>query len=61
MRVLVVDDEPQIRRALRLNLDARGYEVIEAATGSGPSPRSPTTTPTSCSSISACRASAGSA
>ncbi|MEO5841891.1 MAG: response regulator transcription factor [Acidimicrobiales bacterium] len=32
-RVLVVDDEPQIRRALLLNLKARGYEVIEAATG----------------------------
>ncbi|MCU1361028.1 MAG: DNA-binding response regulator, partial [Ilumatobacteraceae bacterium] len=33
MRVLVVDDEPQIRRALSLNLGARGYEVFEAATG----------------------------
>jgi len=32
-RVLVVDDEEQIRRALLLNLRARGYEVIEAATG----------------------------
>jgi two-component system KDP operon response regulator KdpE len=31
--VLVVDDEPQIRRALSLNLGARGYEVFEAATG----------------------------
>ena len=31
--VLVVDDEPQIRRALSLNLGARGYEVIEATTG----------------------------
>jgi two-component system, OmpR family, KDP operon response regulator KdpE len=34
-RVLVVDDEPQIRRALSLNLRARGYAVIEAATGEG--------------------------
>jgi two-component system KDP operon response regulator KdpE len=32
-RVLVVDDEPQIRKALRLNLVARGYDVELAATG----------------------------
>ena len=32
-RVLIVDDEPQIRRALLLNLRARGYDVLEAATG----------------------------
>jgi two-component system KDP operon response regulator KdpE len=32
-RVLVVDDEPQIRRALATNLRARGYEVDLAATG----------------------------
>jgi two-component system, OmpR family, KDP operon response regulator KdpE len=32
-RVLVVDDEAQIRRALRLNLRAHGYDVVEAATG----------------------------
>ena len=31
--VLVVDDEPQIRRALSTNLRARGFEVAEAATG----------------------------
>ena len=31
--VLVVDDEPQIRRALTTNLRARGYEVDEAETG----------------------------
>ena len=31
--VLVVDDEPQIRRALSLNLGARGYEVFEASSG----------------------------
>ena len=34
-RVLVVDDEPQILRALRINLTTRGYEVITAATGAG--------------------------
>ncbi len=32
-RVLVVDDEPQIVRALRINLRARGYEVESAADG----------------------------
>jgi len=32
-RVLVVDDEPQIRRALATNLRARNYEVDLAATG----------------------------
>jgi len=32
-RVLVVDDEPQILRALRTNLAARGYEVDVVATG----------------------------
>jgi two-component system KDP operon response regulator KdpE len=31
--VLVVDDEPQILRALRINLRARRYEVYVAATG----------------------------
>ena len=30
-RVLVVDDEPQILRALRINLRARGYDVDTAA------------------------------
>ena len=33
-RVLVVDDEPQILRALRINLRARHYDVDTAATGS---------------------------
>lgn len=33
IKVLVVDDEPQIRRALSLNLGARGYEVFEATSG----------------------------
>jgi two-component system, OmpR family, KDP operon response regulator KdpE len=33
-RVLVVDDEPQILRALRINLAARHYEVAVAADGS---------------------------
>ncbi|WP_353895479.1 response regulator [Glycomyces tritici] len=33
IRVLVVDDEPQILRALRINLTAHGYEVATADTG----------------------------
>jgi len=32
-RVLVVDDEPQILRALRVNLAARAYEVLVAENG----------------------------
>ena len=32
-RILVVDDEAQIRRFLRVALDAHGYEVLEAGTG----------------------------
>src|SRR6185312_16144173 len=31
-KILVVDDEPQIRRLLRTGLPPHGYEVIEAAT-----------------------------
>ena len=34
-RILVVDDEPQILRALRINLTARGYDVVTAADGAG--------------------------
>lgn len=33
-RVLIIDDEPQILRALRINLAVRGYEVITASSGS---------------------------
>ncbi|QSE94369.1 response regulator [Rhodococcus pseudokoreensis] len=32
-RILVVDDEPQILRALRINLSVRGYDVVTAASG----------------------------
>jgi len=31
--LLIVDDEPQIRRLLRVCLERSGYEVVEAATG----------------------------
>lgn len=33
MKVLVIDDEPQIRRALRAGLEHNGYEVLLAANG----------------------------
>lgn len=32
-KILIVDDEPQIRRFLRLGVPPHGYECIEAATG----------------------------
>ncbi len=32
-RILVVDDEPQIRRSLQVNLEGRGYAVETAETG----------------------------
>jgi two-component system KDP operon response regulator KdpE len=32
-RILVIDDDPQIRRAMRTTLNARGYEVADARTG----------------------------
>ena len=31
--ILVVDDEPQIRRVLRTTLSFRGYELVEASSG----------------------------
>lgn len=35
IRALVVDDDPQILRALRINLNVRGFDVTTAASGSG--------------------------
>lgn len=32
-KILVIDDEPQIRRFLRISLNAAGYETAEAASG----------------------------
>jgi two-component system KDP operon response regulator KdpE len=32
-RILVIDDEPQIRKFLRISLNAYGYEVVEAVRG----------------------------
>ncbi len=31
--ILVIDDEPQIRKFLRISLVSQGYKVLEAATG----------------------------
>ncbi|KJK04687.1 response regulator [Pseudomonas tussilaginis] len=31
--LLVIDDEPQIRKFLRISLSSQGYKVVEAATG----------------------------
>ncbi|WP_425059399.1 Transcriptional regulatory protein KdpE [Sporomusa carbonis] len=33
MRVLVIDDEPQIRKLLKVSLGAHGYEIDESTTG----------------------------
>ncbi len=32
-RILVVDDEPQIRRVMRMTLGGQGYEILEARSG----------------------------
>ena len=32
-RILVVDDDPQIRRVMRVTLSGHGYEVDDAVTG----------------------------
>ena len=32
-RILVVDDEPPIRKLLRMGLTAHGYEVLDAPNG----------------------------
>jgi two-component system KDP operon response regulator KdpE len=32
-KILVIDDEPPIRKLLRMGLSTQGYQVLEAATG----------------------------
>lgn len=34
MRILIVDDEPNIRRTLRVAIEAMGHEIVEASTSS---------------------------
>jgi two-component system KDP operon response regulator KdpE len=59
--VLVVDDEPQILRALRINLRARKYDVDVAPDGTrGAAGRGRAPSRTSSSSTSGCRTSTGS-
>lgn len=36
IRILVVDDEPDIRRIIRILLEGRGYHVTEAPNGGLP-------------------------
>ncbi len=45
-RILVVDDEPQILRVLRINLVARQYVVITASGGEEALAKRPTSTRT---------------
>jgi two-component system KDP operon response regulator KdpE len=33
IRILIIDDEPQIRRFLTISLESQGYSIIEAETG----------------------------
>jgi len=33
LRVLVIDDEPPIRKLLRMGLTTQGYQVVEAQSG----------------------------
>ena len=54
-RVLVVDDEPALARALAINLRAHGYEVVTAADGAAALPPPPSAPRTSSSSTSGCR------
>jgi two-component system KDP operon response regulator KdpE len=35
VKVLVIDDEPPIRKLLRMGLGTQGYEILEAANGKG--------------------------
>ncbi len=54
-RLLLVEDDPQMLRALSLTLAARGFEVVGAATGADALPPPPGRTSTRSSSISGCR------
>ncbi len=59
-RILVVDDEAEIRQSVRMILEYEGYDIQEASSGPEGSRSSRRNRPTSCSSTSRCRASTGS-
>ena len=60
-RILIVEDEPALLRALRINLRARSYEVLTAAAGRRPWPRprgirrTPSSSTSACLTWTACR------
>ena len=41
LEILVVDDEPPIRKLLRMGLTSQGYEVLDAPNGRAHSTSSP--------------------
>ena len=43
MKILVADDDPQILRALRVTLRARGYDIV-VAPPTAPTPSTPPST-----------------
>ena len=50
MRVLVIDDEPDVLMLCRVNLEHAGHEVVEASNGeAGSSSRCPNARTSSCS------------
>ena len=59
VKILVVDDEPPIRKLLRTGLGAQGYEVLDAPNGKAALELLAKQAATSSSSISACRTSMG--
>ena len=47
-RILVVDDDPQIRRVMRVTLTGQGYEVDDATSGESALERCASSGSTSC-------------